>query len=115
MLENENLYSIYLGDSNLDFSKVVDTEGKSIYGTFTMNLKSDNGLISINPNTALYDILREMYYNELSDRKISLYNGYLDKYVENIIVIDESKKVVLSANDRNMYSPQVQYSLVLNK
>ncbi len=115
LLENENLYSIYLGDSNLDFSKVVDTEGKSIYGTFTMNLKSDNGLISINPNTALYDILREMYYNELSDRKISLYNGYLDKYVENIIVIDESKKVVLSANDRNMYSPQVQYSLVLNK
>ena len=115
LLEKENLYSIYLGDSNLDFSKVVNVEDKYVYGTFTMDLKSNNGLISINPNTALYDILREMYYNELSDRKISLYNGYLDKYVENIIVIDESKKVVLSANDRNMHSPQVQYNLVLNK
>ena len=116
LLESEILNTIYIGESNLDFSKVIDKESKYIYGTFYLDLKSNNKLINIDPNSYIYDLLRQMYYDDYSINYYFFENGYANKYVENIIVNDESKEVIFNAKDNLQFSSNdILFRIVLNK
>ena len=57
-----------------------------------------------------------MYYNEYTNNHYSLENGYATKYVENIVVNDDSKEVIFNAYDNSQFATSaILFKIVLNK